>query len=155
GDRALRAPSGVRGGGGMTLPIPAKPRWQPLRGGLLNLYLYDDIELRYEDGRLLLRGNNGTGKSRILALQLPFLLDGEIAPARVEPDGDLSKRIEWHLLMGGRYPDRVGYSWLELGRLDEHGEPQFRTIGCGMKAVQGKGAPSRWFFVTERRVGRD
>ena len=139
----------------MTLPIATKARWQPLRGGLLNLYLYDDIELRYEDGRLLLRGNNGTGKSRILALQLPFLLDGEIAPARVEPDGDPSKRIEWHLLMGGRHQDRVGYTWLELGRLDEHGEPQFRTIGCGMKAVQGKGAPSRWFFVTERRVGRD
>ncbi len=139
----------------MTLPTPTKPRWKPLRGGLLNLYLFDRIELLYEDGRLLLRGNNGTGKSRILALQLPFLLDGEITPSRVEPDGDPSKRIEWHLLMGGRHQDRTGYTWLEFGRLDEHGVPQYRTIGCGMKAVQGKGAPSRWLFVTERRVGRD
>ena len=33
-------------------------------------------------------GNNGTGKSRVLALQLPFLFDGEISSRRVEPDGD-------------------------------------------------------------------
>lgn len=140
----------------MTLrPEPSRPRWQPLRGGLLNLYLYDHQELVYEDGRLLLRGNNGTGKSRILALQLPFLLDGEIAPLRVEPDGDPSKRIEWHLLMDGRYPDRVGYTWLELGRRDAEGVAHYRTIGCGMKAVQGKGAPARWFFLTDRRIGID
>ncbi|MCZ7677848.1 MAG: hypothetical protein M5U28_03330 [Sandaracinaceae bacterium] len=137
------------------LAPPTKDRWQPLRGGLLNLYLYDRLELVYEDGRLLLRGNNGTGKSRILALQLPFLLDGEILPIRVEPDGDPSKRIEWHLLMDGRYPDRVGYTWLELGRRDADGNPHYRTIGCGMKAVQGKGAPARWFFLTDLRVGVD
>ena len=140
----------------MTLPPePSRERWQPLRGGLLNLYLYDRQELVYEDGRLLLRGNNGTGKSRILALQLPFLLDGEIAPQRVEPDGDPSKRIEWHLLMDGRYPDRVGYTWLELGRRDADGVAHYRTIGCGMKAVQGKGAPTRWLFLTDQRIGID
>lgn len=136
-------------------PEPSRDRWQPLRGGLMNLYLYDRLELVYEDGRLLLRGNNGTGKSRILALQLPFLLDGEVAPLRVEPDGDPSKRIEWHLLMDGRYPDRVGYTWLELGRRDADGVAHYRTIGCGMKAVQGKGAPARWFFLTDQRIGID
>ena len=70
------------------LPSPVKERWHPLRGGLLNLYRYDDEVFAFEHGRLLLRGNNGTGKSRVLALQLPFLLDGEIAPHRLEPDGD-------------------------------------------------------------------
>ncbi len=136
------------------LPQPTRDRWQPLRGGLMDLYLYEDQQFRYEDGRLLLRGNNGTGKSRVLALQLPFLLDGEIAPARVEPDGDPSKRIEWHLLLGGRYDNRIGYTWLELGRLSEDG-PSFRTIGCGMHGVQGRGAPKRWYFITERRIGVD
>jgi len=61
---------------------------------VLNLYRYDYEEFHYEDGRLLLRGNNGSGKSRVLALQLPFLLDGEVSPARVEPDGDAAKRIQ-------------------------------------------------------------
>ena len=69
------------------LPLPKRTdRWQPLRSGVLNLYRYDYEEFHYEDGRLLLRGNNGSGKSRVLALQLPFLLDGEVSPARVEPD---------------------------------------------------------------------
>jgi len=85
------------------LPKPLRERWQPLRSGVLNLFRYDYEEFHYEEGRLLLRGNNGSGKSRILALQLPFLLDGEVSPARVEPDGDAAKRIEWNLLMG-RYP---------------------------------------------------
>jgi hypothetical protein len=135
----------------MPLPSPKRLRWQPLRGGLMNLYYFDDLRLRYEDGRLLLRGNNGTGKSRIMALQLPFLLDGEIAASRVEPDGDPSKRIEWHLLMD-RYTDRVGYTWLEFARLDEDGTPHYKTIGCGMKAVEGKGAPTRWYFITDQRI---
>ena len=137
------------------LPAPTLDRWQPLRGGLLNLYLYQDEEFVYEHGRLLLRGNNGTGKSRVLALQLPFLLDGEVSPARVEPDGDPAKRMEWNLLMGGKHPDRVGYTWLELGRLDEKGESVFRTIGIGLQAVQGRGAPDRWYFITDQRIRRD
>ena len=136
------------------LPRPGRTRWQPLRGGLLNLYRYDHEVFQYEDGRLLLRGNNGTGKSRVLALQLPFLLDGEIAPTRLEPDADPAKRIEWNLLMG-RHPERLGYTWLEFGRQGEDGAEHFLTLGCGLHALEGRGAPNRWFFVTPRRVGRD
>ena len=89
-----------------TLPEPGRDRWQPLRGGLINIYRYDHEEFHYEDGHLLLRGNNGTGKSRILALQLPFLLDGEVGSFRVEPDKDPAKKIEWNLLMD-KYPERL------------------------------------------------
>jgi len=60
------------------LPRPTRERWQPLRSGVLNIFKFDEEEFLFEDGRLLLRGNNGAGKSRVLALQLPFLLDGEI-----------------------------------------------------------------------------
>jgi hypothetical protein len=84
------------------LPRPAKDRWQPLRAGLTDLFYYDQEEFHFRDGRLLLRGNNGTGKSKVLALCLPFLFDGQLAPARVEPDGDPGKRMEWNLLLGGR-----------------------------------------------------
>lgn len=136
------------------LPKAQKSRWQPLRGGLLNLYFFEDEVFEYEDGRLLLRGNNGSGKSRVLALQLPFLLDGETRPERMEPDGDAAKRVEWHLLMNGRYADRTGYTWLEFGR-SVHDTPEYRTIGCGMHAVQGKGTPTKWFFVTNQRIGED
>ncbi|WP_225730446.1 MULTISPECIES: TIGR02680 family protein [unclassified Nocardia] len=137
------------------LPTPARQRWQPLRAGLVDLFYYDVEEFHFHDGRLLLRGNNGTGKSKVLALTLPFLLDGELAAHRVEPDGDRNKRMEWNLLLGGKHPhtERLGYTWLEFGRLTSDGTPEYRTIGCGLKAVAGRGIARHWFFVTEQRVG--
>ncbi|MBM3270037.1 MAG: TIGR02680 family protein, partial [Candidatus Sericytochromatia bacterium] len=140
-------------GQGTPLPEPRKTRWQPLRSGFLNVFRFDREEFWYEDGHLLLRGNNGTGKSRVLALQLPFLLDGEAASHRLEPDGDPAKRLEWNLLMG-RHEDRLGYTWIEFGRLDEGGVAHFVTLGCGIHASQGR-SPGRWHFVTRQRIGRD
>lgn len=137
------------------LPAPTTSRFQPLRSGLINLFKYQEQEFWFEKGRLLIRGNNGTGKSRVLALQLPFLLDGEISPRRVEPDGDSARQIAWHLLMD-EHEQRTGYTWLELGRRDEAGIEHFVTLGCGMRAIKGgDNQPTRWFFITERRVGGD
>lgn len=136
------------------LPAAKKTRWHPVRSGLLNLYRYDDQDFVFEQGRLLLLGNNGTGKSRVLALQLPFLLDGETSPHRVEPDGDPAKRIEWNLLLG-KYPDRLGYTWIEFGRREPDGTEYYLTLGCGLRAVEGRPGVDRWFFITPLRVRRD
>ena len=139
------------------LPVPSSDRWKPLRAGLVDMFYYDAEEFWFHDGRLLLRGNNGTGKSKVLALTLPFLLDGELAPHRVEPDGDRQKKMEWNLLLGGRHPnsERLGYTWLEFGRRAPGGNAEFRTIGCGLKAVAGRGIARHWFFMTTQRVGED
>ena len=139
------------------LPAPCSERWKPLRAGLVDMFYYDAEEFWFHDGRLLLRGNNGTGKSKVLALTLPFLLDGELAPHRVEPDGDRQKKMEWNLLLGGKHPhpERLGYTWLEFGRRAVDGTAEFRTIGCGLKAVAGRGIARHWFFVTTQRVGED
>ena len=64
------------------LPAPCSERWKPLRAGLVDMFYYDAEEFWFHDGRLLLRGNNGTGKSKVLALTLPFLLDGELMRVR-------------------------------------------------------------------------
>ncbi|ROR37722.1 TIGR02680 family protein [Kitasatospora cineracea] len=140
---------------GTALPLPGRTRWQPLRVGLVDLFYYDVEEFHFRDGRLLLRGNNGTGKSKVLALTLPFLLDGDLSPHRVEPDADPKKRMEWNLLLGGEHPhpERLGYTWIEFGRLDEDGTARYTTLGCGLKAVSGRGIARHWFFVTDRRVG--
>ena len=134
------------------LPVARSHRWQPVRSGLLNIYRFDQEEFWYEDGRLLLRGNNGTGKSRILALQLPFLLDGDTSPHRLEPDGDIAKRLEWNLLVG-KYKDRLGYTWIEFGRTDADQTPHYVTLGCGLWAAEGRGITQKWFFVTGQRIG--
>jgi uncharacterized protein (TIGR02680 family) len=139
-----------------TLPTPTLVRWQPLRLGLVDLFYYDEEEFAFRDGRLLLRGNNGTGKSKVLALTLPFLLDGDLSAHRVEPDADPNKRMEWNLLLGGEHPnpDRLGYAWLEFGRMTDDG-PAFCTIGCGIKASTGRGITGHWYFVTDQRVGEE
>jgi len=139
------------------LPAPSSERWKPLRAGLVDMFYYDAEEFWFHGGRLLLRGNNGTGKSKVLALTLPFLLDGELAPHRVEPDGDRQKKMEWNLLLGGKHPhpERLGYTWLEFGRCAADGTTEFRTVGCGLKAVAGRGIARHWFFVTAQRVGED
>ncbi|MFF7778936.1 TIGR02680 family protein [Streptomyces tanashiensis] len=137
------------------LPTPRRTRWQPLRIGLVDLFHYDVEEFHFRDGRLLLRGNNGTGKSKVLALTLPFLLDGDLSPRRVEPDGDPGKRMEWNLLLGGEHPhsERLGYTWVEFGRLDHTtGEQHFRTLLCGLKAVSGRGIARHWYAVTRQRI---
>ena len=89
-------------------------------------------------------------------MTLPFLLDGDLSAHRVEPDADPNKRMEWNLLLGGEHPhdERLGYAWLEFGRRGEGGAA-FCTIGCGMKAVKGRGIAAHWFFVTDQRVGED
>lgn len=140
--------------GSPPLPSAQRDRWQPIRGGLLNLFRFDYEEFRYENGHLLLRGNNGTGKSRVLALQLPFLLDGEVASHRMEPDGDPAKRIEWNLLLN-KHKDRLGYTWIEFGRRDGDGRAAYLTLGCGLNAVAGKGLVGKWFFVTRKRIGQE
>jgi uncharacterized protein (TIGR02680 family) len=136
-------------------PAPTRERWQPLRIGLVDLFHYDVEEFHFRDGRLLLRGNNGTGKSKVLALTLPFLLDGDLSARRVEPDGDPGKRMEWNLLLGGEHPhsERLGYTWVEFGRRDEvSGEAHFRTLACGLKAVSGRGIARHWWAVTDQRI---
>jgi uncharacterized protein (TIGR02680 family) len=136
------------------LPEPALPRWQPLRIGLVEMFFYDSEEFWFRDGHLLLRGNNGTGKSKVLSLTLPFLFDASLRSERIEPDGDRSKRMEWNLLMGGAAGERrTGYCWIEFGRRDEHGLAQFLTLGCGLRAVAGKPVEP-WYFMTGQRIGQ-
>ena len=136
------------------LPEPQRERWQPLRLGLVELFHYDSEEFWFRDGHLLLRGNNGTGKSKVLSLTLPFLFDAQLRPSRIEPDADNGKRMSWNLLMGS-YPRRIGYTWIEFGRVDADGRKHYLTLGAGMSAVAGKTAVDSWFFLMEGGAGHD
>lgn len=138
----------------IALPEPCRTRWQPLRVGLVELYYYDCEEFWFRDGHLLLRGNNGTGKSKVLSLTLPFLLDANLGSGRIEPDGDRGKSMEWNLLMG-RHDRRTGYAWIEFGRVDESGAQAYLTLGCGLHAIAGRKKVDSWYFITEQRVGED
>ncbi len=138
-----------------TLPEPTLARWQPLRLGLVELFHYDSEEFWFRDGHLLLRGNNGTGKSKVLSLTLPFLFDAQLKSGRIEPDGDPGKKMAWNLLLG-RHERRMGYAWIEFGRIGDDGAPQYLSLGAGLNAVAARPQVDSWFFVLEQqRIGQD
>ena len=135
------------------LPTPGRSRWQPLRLGLVELFHYDSEEFWFRDGHLLLRGNNGTGKSKVLSLTLPLLFDAQLKSSRIEPDGDPGKKMAWNLLMG-RHDRRMGYAWVEFGRVSESGANEYLTLGCGLFAATARPQVDSWFFVLEdQRIG--
>jgi len=134
------------------LPVPTQLRWQPLRLGVVELFHYDSEEFWFRDGHLLLRGNNGTGKSKVLSLTLPFLLDAQLKPSRIEPDGDGTKKMAWNLLMNS-YPRRIGYVWIEFGRQAEDGTPRYLSFGAGLSAREGRPQVESWYFVLDEAAG--
>lgn len=141
------------------LPEPTLSRWQPLRLGLLELFHYDSEEFWFRDGHLLLRGNNGAGKSKVLSLTLPLLFDAQLKSSRIEPDGDAAKRMGWNLLMNS-YERRTGYTWIEFGRVAEDGAHHFISLGAGLAAAAARPGVDSWFFVLEPgerspRINRD
>ena len=59
-------------------------RWKMNRAGFINFWYYDDEMFNFEDGRLLLRGSNGSGKSVTMQSLIPLILDGDKRPERLE-----------------------------------------------------------------------
>ncbi|MCX4095315.1 TIGR02680 family protein [Nocardia sp. alder85J] len=146
------------------LPAPGRPRWQPLRVGIANLWEYDDAEFWFADGRLVLRGGNGAGKTKVLELTTLMLLRGEIAPSVLDPFGSQHRTMRFNLLPTGDGDDPrppvdvgLGYAWVEFGRRDDDGTEHFFTCGLGASARAGTGSTpvSTWHFVTRLRLGPD
>src|ERR1700760_201958 len=96
---------------------PATMRFRLPRAGIRNVWQYDEQEFSFGDGRLLLRGKNGAGKSKALEILLPFLLDGDTR--RIDASGGAKTSLRWLMLDGwteGR--NRLGYLWAEFTRVD-------------------------------------
>lgn len=69
------------------------PRYRLERAGIRNVWQYDDHVLDFAEGRLLLRGRNGAGKSKALEMLLPFLLDGDVR--RLDTTGTNRTSLRW------------------------------------------------------------
>lgn len=135
-----------------SLPEPDTRRWRPLRAGLQNIWQYDHTtRFVFHGGRLLLRGRNGSGKTKAVEVLLPFLLEGRLDPARLDPFRSRSRKMHYNLLHEGNREQttNVGYVWLEFGRTDDDGEARFATLGAGLKARRSDDRVDSWFFVAE------
>lgn len=131
-------------------------KWTMNRAGLLNFWYYDDEIFHFSDGKLLLRGTNGSGKSVTMQSFLPVLLDGKKSPDRLDPFGSKARRMEDYLLGEKEVVDRderTGYLFLEYKRA---GVERYITTGIGMQAKRHKGIKSWYFVITDnRRIGHD
>lgn len=128
-------------------------RWKMHKLGFLNFWLYDQEEFMIRDGHILLRGNNASGKSITTQSFIPFLLDGNKSPERLDPFGSRDRKMEFYLLGEGEKEESTGYLYLELKKANVE---EYLTIGIGMRAQKGKGIDFWGFCLCDgRRIGAD
>lgn len=132
---------------------PRTDRFRPTRCGVVNLWDYRDDEFVFADGRLVLRGPNGSGKTKALEVLFPFVLDGRIEPRRLNPFAGDERTMKANLLYRGQEA-AYGYVWMEFRRA---GNPagEVVTIGAGLRAQRHHERVSRWYFVVDGQVGVD
>lgn len=130
-------------------------KWQINKVGLVDFWYYDQEEFEFLDGRMLLRGSNGSGKSVTMQSFIPLLLDGNMRPERLDPFGSRARKMENYLL-GEEEEDReerTGYLYMEFKRKETE---NYLTIGIGMRARKNKKMEVWYFTITDgRRVGKD
>ena len=127
----------------------SETRFKPVRAGIINLWDYYDEEFAFADGRLALRGHNGSGKTKALEVLFPFVLDGSLDARRLDPFSGENRTMKANLLYRGQDSEH-GYVWMEFGR---PGETVTLVIGLSVHKNMDRPRPS--FFVTGKRMGID
>ncbi|WP_416957962.1 TIGR02680 family protein [Nocardioides sp. T5] len=148
-------------------PVQHHPnRWQLHRAGITNVWFYYDTEFDFSGGRLVLRGTNGSGKSRALEMLLPFLFDAD----RRRMDATGSGKVQLTDLMKAGAEgasNRVGYLWVELRRPLDDTDPldadllasgathTWITLGAHLRYSSSTTEVKVHYFTTDLRVGHD
>lgn len=123
-------------------------RWRMHKLGFLNFWLYDREEFTLDSGHILLRGDNASGKSITTQSFIPFLLDGNKSPERLDPFGSRDRKMDYYLLGDGEREESTGYLYLEFKK---EGLDEYRTIGIGMRAQKGKNIDFWGFCLCDGR----
>ncbi len=140
----------------MTASQESLGRFKPARAGIINLWDYFDEEFVFADGRLALRGHNGSGKTKALEVLFPFVLDGGLDARRLDPFSGENRTMKANLLYRGQDAEH-GYVWLEFGRPPRPGEERGETVTL----IVGLTTHKNWerarpaFFITGQRMGID
>ena len=122
-------------------------RFKPVRAGIINLWDYYDEEFVFADGRLALRGHNGSGKTKALEVLFPFMLDGSLDARRLDPFSGENRTMKANLLYRGQDSEH-GYVWMEFSRPAET-----VTLVIGLSVHKNMDRPRPSFYVTGKRMG--
>lgn len=137
---------------------PPYDRFQPSRAGVINVWDYVDEEFAFADGRLVLRGHNGSGKTKALEVLFPFILDGVADARRLDPFSGENRTMKSNLLYRGQEAE-YGYVWMEFARREIGAEPaetdETVTLIIGIRAHRHRDGVRTSFFVTDKRLGVD
>ena len=132
-------------------------RFKPTRAGIINVWDYVDEEFVFGDGRLALRGHNGSGKTKALEVLFPFILDGSLDARRLDPFSGENRTMKSNLLYRGQESE-YGYVWMEFARRDPDAAAERAetvTLVIGLQAHRAWDRPRASFYVTDLRVGVD
>ena len=126
-------------------------RFRLHRAGILNVWQYDEQVFEFCDGRLLLRGTNGAGKSKTMEMLLPFVLDGD--KARMTATGRQGSQLLWLMSEGASTGGtRTGYLWVEFVRVDADGLQHVVTCGIGIRHSTSARQVTTWQFTVPTAV---
>lgn len=135
--------------------INEENRWEIKKIGLLNYWWYDEEEFEFSDGRLILRGTNGSGKSVTMQSFIPLLLDGNKSPERLDPFNTRARKIEDYILGYGEdiKEENTSYLYMEFCKKQSK---NYLSIGMGLKAKRNQGVTFWGFIINDgRRIGKD
>ena len=125
-----------------------RARW--CRAGIVNVHRYAQTTFDFQDGRVVLRGANGSGKTRAMDMLFPYLLSGD----RRKMGSGTSTQVTVDTLMKkmiGSVTNRVGYVWAECRRADG----SYLTVGAYFKYNTSTKSSTIAYFVTPLQVGID
>lgn len=110
-------------------------RWKPNRIIFFNYWYFPNEEYKFRNGRLLIKGHNGAGKSVAMNTVFTFLIDGNKDPKRLDPF-ESSDRKFYDILLGEEslnkdITERIGYVVVEYKLGDKE---EYMTTGIGMHA---------------------
>lgn len=137
--------------------------WAPNRLILQNYWRFGYEEFHFVQGRLILRGSNGAGKSTVLVSAITLALDMEKRRERLDTFGGQGRGAAFYLVgEPDASPDADFYhfertSYIALEFKNPAGE--YRTIGVGLYTSRNRPdlAVDAWGFLINdgRRVGID
>lgn len=129
-------------------------RYKINRIGLLNYWLYDEEEFYFYDGKLLLRGTNGSGKSVTMVSFFPLLFDGNKNPERFDTFGSRDRKVEDYVLPN-EFDGNENTSYLYIEFYNKSID-KYLTIGIGLRAIRNKHVDFYGFAITDnRRIKQD
>lgn len=128
-------------------------RFHPNRLGLFNFWYHSDSVFEFSNGKLFIRGTNGSGKTITTTMAVPVLIDGIKKAARLDPMGSRGRQMI-DLLLGEEAisgkKESIGYLYLEYKAGN-----QFITTGMGLQGFRDSGRLNSWYFIITdgRRIG--